>query len=471
MVRINTSFYNHDFSILEASLPVPISLFSLLTKFRDVGASDGRDKVFAFLNLATEIPGLKANYRMTQRHVFERTAQMVLVDKDLTLLSHIQDPADTQATDLPSWVPDFSVPLGRTPLVPDKDSACGIIQTTPLFWLSVEDRGRKYEILALSGWHIDTVEAPAETKGCYFTRVGELALQTPKWYPKNGLAYLRNSKPLLRLSSAERAFNSVTRVEALWRTMICDVESDIYPAPVMAGFGFSDWVAAHIHQAEHLISFLSEHLDAAEAHSDRHKNIEAGIEKQKRKIDVFLRLHDNEPGMYACRECCREVVDEKLSETQPDYEQLWETPEIHPERYLPDTYRITALRQCVYHHLRSFKDDESKRKQFADTGCPRLTPAETTRKEQFETRMDEVRRGRRMFRTKKGLLGNGPKSVEAGDEVWVVHGAKVPFVLRPFAGGKDPKRFILVGEAYVHGYMDGGALREEGVKFQAFGLV
>ncbi|OCL09415.1 hypothetical protein AOQ84DRAFT_257225, partial [Glonium stellatum] len=83
------------------------------------------------------------------------------------------------------------------------------------------------------------------------------------------------------------------------------------------------------------------------------------------------------------------------------------------------------------------------------------------RKSAFEARMREVKAGRKMFRSKSDLLGMGPKSTQEGDEVWVLLGAKVPFVLRPVNGGKASRRYRLIGEAYVHGYMDGEALREQ----------
>ncbi|KAF2763008.1 HET-domain-containing protein [Pseudovirgaria hyperparasitica] len=61
---------------------------------------------------------------------------------------------------------------------------------------------------------------------------------------------------------------------------------------------------------------------------------------------------------------------------------------------------------------------------------------------------------RRVFRTQSQLLGTGARSLQAGDEIWILRGASVPFVLRRMANG----RYRLVGEAYVHGVMVGKAL-------------
>ncbi|KAL1607978.1 Folylpolyglutamate synthetase [Paraconiothyrium brasiliense] len=61
-------------------------------------------------------------------------------------------------------------------------------------------------------------------------------------------------------------------------------------------------------------------------------------------------------------------------------------------------------------------------------------------------------KGRRFFVTQTGYLGLGPDSVEAGDEVYIISGASIPFVLRPTGGSRSYK---IIGETYVHGIMDG----------------
>ena len=54
-------------------------------------------------------------------------------------------------------------------------------------------------------------------------------------------------------------------------------------------------------------------------------------------------------------------------------------------------------------------------------------------------------------------LGLMPHSAQRGDEVWLLRGAVVPFVLRPAEGGK----YRLVGESYIHGAMFGEMMTEE----------
>lgn len=71
---------------------------------------------------------------------------------------------------------------------------------------------------------------------------------------------------------------------------------------------------------------------------------------------------------------------------------------------------------------------------------------------------------RRLFVTRKGYLGLGPHGTSEGDLVCVLRGAQVPFVMREqTTPGRVPGTFWkrekisceLVGEAYVHGIMDG----------------
>lgn len=59
---------------------------------------------------------------------------------------------------------------------------------------------------------------------------------------------------------------------------------------------------------------------------------------------------------------------------------------------------------------------------------------------------------RKLLLTEQGRLGMGPVSMKEGDRVCMIRGAELLFVLRP-ADGENT--FTLIGEAYVHGCMDG----------------
>lgn len=57
-------------------------------------------------------------------------------------------------------------------------------------------------------------------------------------------------------------------------------------------------------------------------------------------------------------------------------------------------------------------------------------------------------------RTKQGRYVLGPKVKKCGEVVCVLFGGKMPFVLRQWNGDQ----FLLVGECYVHGLMQGEAI-------------
>jgi len=71
-----------------------------------------------------------------------------------------------------------------------------------------------------------------------------------------------------------------------------------------------------------------------------------------------------------------------------------------------------------------------------------------------------------LFITKRGYLGIGPPTTSPGDQIWVFYNGNVPFVMRKrnteeVENGYHELR--LVGDAYVHGIMDGQAISDEHV--------
>jgi hypothetical protein len=63
----------------------------------------------------------------------------------------------------------------------------------------------------------------------------------------------------------------------------------------------------------------------------------------------------------------------------------------------------------------------------------------------------EYLHNRRPFLSTKGYVGLIPAHSEPGDLICIIFGAIVPFVLRKLQNGQ----YELIGEAYVHGIMDG----------------
>lgn len=69
----------------------------------------------------------------------------------------------------------------------------------------------------------------------------------------------------------------------------------------------------------------------------------------------------------------------------------------------------------------------------------------------------------RFFRTEDGYFGLGPETMEAGDDIVVLAGGNVPFVLRHVDSDcdncdADQSRSQLIGWCYIHGFMHGEAV-------------
>jgi hypothetical protein len=98
-----------------------------------------------------------------------------------------------------------------------------------------------------------------------------------------------------------------------------------------------------------------------------------------------------------------------------------------------------------------------------DQDFQRVTPSRYTRfwevntKESTEWGLEvwalQMSTNRRLLVTKDGYVGLGPIKARQGDHVCILYGCSVPLIFRELKGG-----FSLVGEAYVHGFMDGEAI-------------
>jgi hypothetical protein len=75
--------------------------------------------------------------------------------------------------------------------------------------------------------------------------------------------------------------------------------------------------------------------------------------------------------------------------------------------------------------------------------------------------------GRRLILTAKGYIGFAPEQCKVGDLVAVLAGGKAPYVLRlenSLEQEVSRKCYSILGDAYIHGVMDGEFVKELGVK-------
>ncbi|KAF1955262.1 hypothetical protein CC80DRAFT_549467 [Byssothecium circinans] len=357
------------------------ALRTLLDTHRFSKSTDPRDKIYAFLGLANksmapfrhEPTALAPNYNLSVQEVYTDAARALITSyRNLTLLSHVEDPSQRSISDLPSWVPDYSVKLDPYPLRyrgPSFWKASGTLSWEPNIFSMANGE------LDVQGYLLDVIDQASilqnesDDPSASWASIVKLALSLDMPYPKLG-------------KSGER----VGRVEVLWRTLTTDIYNKTYPAPANTGLLFIDYILNL--QIRHRLQPWS----SADAFQPHHTPLSESIYPEWRTL---LQLEGPESpysvGMY--RQRLATVV----------------------ENMFNGTYSPIGLAQLQH--------------EFDQSGGKR----------------------RRLFKTRGGYLGTGARSVAAGDEVWIFHGAGVPFVLRPQPNGQ----YRLVGESFVYGVMHG----------------
>ncbi|EXJ72376.1 uncharacterized protein A1O5_04880 [Cladophialophora psammophila CBS 110553] len=93
----------------------PKIIFDLLCRYRHFSATDPKDKLYAFCNMFCRLPSerVATRYDADLKDIYIKFAvDRLLAESNLEILRH----CGPSAHSLPSWVPDWSVPLGVQPL-------------------------------------------------------------------------------------------------------------------------------------------------------------------------------------------------------------------------------------------------------------------------------------------------------------------------------------------------------------------
>jgi len=141
-------------------------------------------------------------------------------------------------------------------------------------------------------------------------------------------------------------------------------------------------------------------------------------------------------------------------------EPLWRTllADRESNGYQVETFYSKTFQSLVKKHCAP-RGGLNVKKILATTECDKPS-------ERFLDRVMEVTPNRRLFKTtpqKDSLLGLAPANAEKGDLVCILYGCSVPVILRRHSRtieGQPCEYFELVGDAYVHGLMDGHAVEE-----------
>jgi hypothetical protein len=139
-----------------------------------------------------------------------------------------------------------------------------------------------------------------------------------------------------------------------------------------------------------------------------------------------------------------------LDRNQEPPDQFWRTlvadRDLHTNR--PPYYYRKVCHEIFRRGTSDVDTDEFLRKDVKGT------PSIFT---EFIRRVQRVVWNKKLIRTSRGYLGLAPASAKAGDLICILYGCSVPVILAQLAP-EVPRSYLLRGDCYVHGMMDGEAL-------------
>ena len=376
-------------------------LQTVLERFCKSKTSLPEDRIYAFLGLVPKDSwaGLTIDY---QRPITETYTQTTLVmirsTRSLRILSYVEERSLKKIADLPSWVPEYT---GKScMLVPnqnDTDSDSELCDVTG---------GSAYEF-NLS----DMLSKSLIVSGALYSVVSDTGEGTPNESVNTVPEYFVPSRSML---------NCIRKLphDHYWRTLISG--HDIWlpgreASAVTARYIFQHWIRSLIDGLQKIIRIKSD----AKAPPTVIQSMEGTI---KKAFISYVILSREYRYLQACNDHGTNGG-EGLS-----FEEIC--------RYIKEAYQnslhisIIAEKKCSI----ELEDDENK----------------------IGSRIQHAMSYRRLFIDNNQQIGKGPVSTQVGDEIWILRGAEIPYVLRP----RGKTNYELIGQAYVHNIMFEGSVED-----------
>lgn len=507
---------NPDFVAMEDSWwHSKLSLSTLIALTWNFAATDPRDKIFALLGIAQpplpEEEPIIPDYRKSITEVFTQVGKTYIQARGdnrhqdwrsgeiedfepLEALSFVQDIserhngwcwvrpfADThnllpRPDDLPSWVPSFHLPLSTRRLFSTRFRAAG---ATPVRIHPFQDGDSR---LRLDGLLIDTITNVEQQRHA----PDECHCGTA-----NVLGWLRVMETIAPLYPT-----GCDRVEALWQVLSanCYLKRSF---PLSAYSYAEDPVGEDF--ADYIKDTLSSELvnlglcdDDGVADPRTASWLRAVFDK-----DSSGSFPDVEDVLAAVKTAKKEKDNEGKEESeQGDGEDGEEEEEEGEEQRQEEAGREEDAGQVsdgsyekVQH--KDATEQSSDESSSNDPSSDGDTKEKTERdggdsKEEEEQKEEENKEDeddginsfsyfmwcvwplRRVVSTANGYLGLVPRTAQEGDQVWLFSGGRTAYILRPTSRQGE---FTFIGEAYVHGVMDGEAAEGKEDKFKPVQLV
>jgi hypothetical protein len=365
----------------------------------------------------------KPDYSKTVEEVYlEFTLCCIKEDKNLDVLSVVEDRSTTRFQNLPSWAPDYSVDLDYLQALRETadevDYAASSPSTIPDFRWSIDDP----HLLRLDGYQIDHISDITSME----STSQPLCIQAFTWKSfakKLGSTYL----------------NGELVKDVLWRTLVggcldankCDKMREYFRAFMVAQEALKvhlQWSGTTDRTSEPANPRATQNTtQIQESHVTTGNIIKYPplfsfatfcvlALRLARKIRAFI---FGVPSIATPSEDTQSLSSpQEIDDLSDETMSLEEANEIL-ER---DSIDYDEFLQCVV-----------KGKLFEE----------------------ELRHSRRLFRTQNGYLGLGPMPAKIGDSVCILKGGRVPYVIRKVS--EESSYFNFIGDCYVHGIMHGEA--------------
>ena len=394
-----------------------LSLSTLMHSTQYRKAKDPRDKIYSLLGLArgAAIFDLSFSYILPVKEVFTQyTAAMIKDDKNLNVLSDTE--RDGRNANLPSWVPDWISDKFTHSLAPPRSIGIGIYninQGIPKDFSFEESLDPRK--LSLEGARIDHV-----------TKIICLETLLDKLKPKRfGLFHERQ----VQLREISRLVEST-------------------------GFKCSGSCTREMVEIAMLRTLCADRSALSSSMSDKDKANDFGWHNEARlKQRCFPRRNSDLRQPSDC--VVRPRGDYGDNNSIDKQEELclpreWVAADEDIRLLYLFLFEDERAGRQKYQLLRRRKSDSQLLVEISPVGEPERSRVRVVQEACKNIQMQC--RGRTLFVTSTGLIGLGPKDARPNDGVYSLIGGEVPFLLRRTAILKE---FQLIGEAYVHGIMNG----------------
>ncbi|QDS78035.1 hypothetical protein FKW77_003080 [Venturia effusa] len=407
-------------------------------------ASVMKDKVFAGSALLKGSMPTTVSYRSTTLEIYMVFAtELVWPEVGIFALSLVGGAA-ASTEGMPSWAPDLNSPLHPEPL---RYCACPTFKT-PLLTEKGDHRidGKTLQLKAAK-W--DTVKEVGESIWSW-TRYNEEPYneQSERWKMRTSTTSQNERFGLMfaLLNNIGQAYapTGERTIDAFWQVLISGINLTTKDGLDLWRHRFEQWFAFTLVGIRTQFYLEKNHsgnyLKTASKPKKWMVPMIADWDAMEKRVSAFLDLHDTAIA----------AVDSSAADTETPLrknianiaKRLWGTEKIEESGFWKESVAdllATVRREQFFENISFFG-------------------------QHFESIYD----GRRIFASEKGYLGTSCEGVKRGDLLYLVAGADVPYVLRPVVGKEGT--FVLVGEAYIHGGMDGEKL-SEGKEFEEICIV